>query len=86
MTFPPPSGDDWQWGGCSDNIDFGVRMSQQFLDHVPLNMPMPRTLLRLHNNQAGREVCMRVLLCVIVCMRLLQVLFRLLTVVKKVSR
>ncbi|KAF0311842.1 Protein Wnt-8 [Amphibalanus amphitrite] len=59
QTRPTRRADDWQWGGCSDNVEFGVRMSQQFLDHVPLNMPLHRALLRLHNNQAGRELVRR---------------------------
>ncbi|XP_043210914.1 protein Wnt-8b-like [Amphibalanus amphitrite] len=59
QSRPTRRADDWQWGGCSDNVEFGVRMSQQFLDHVPLNMPLHRALLRLHNNQAGRELVRR---------------------------
>ncbi|XP_037094553.1 protein Wnt-8b-like [Pollicipes pollicipes] len=52
-------GADWHWGGCSDNIDFGVRMSQQFLDHVPLDIPLRQAVVRLHNNQAGRQLVRR---------------------------
>ena len=26
--------ESWQWGGCSDNVDIGVKMSQAIIDHL----------------------------------------------------
>jgi len=45
------SAEDWQWGGCSDNLQFGEQISRQFLD---TDTGKPRSLANLHNNQAGR--------------------------------
>ncbi|KAL3216998.1 hypothetical protein MRX96_032654 [Rhipicephalus microplus] len=28
----PPSGLDWQWGGCSDNVHFGYKFARAFVD------------------------------------------------------
>ena len=47
------SGDNWKWGGCSDNIAFGEQVSKQFLDMDQFGK-QPKSLANLHNNQAGR--------------------------------
>jgi len=41
--------------GCSENINFGVQVSQQFLDSMESG-DSPTSLANLHNNEAGRVV------------------------------
>lgn len=47
---------DWQWGGCGDNVMFGFRKSKEFLDARYRKRSDIRTLVKLHNNNAGRLV------------------------------
>lgn len=47
---------DWQWGGCGDNVMFGFRKSKDFLDSRYQRLSDIRTLVKLHNNNAGRLV------------------------------
>ncbi|KFB53744.1 wingless protein [Anopheles sinensis] len=44
----------WKWGGCDDNVNFGVRKSKDFLDARLRRKSDIKTLVRLHNNNAGR--------------------------------
>ncbi|KAI0227268.1 Protein Wnt-1 [Lamellibrachia satsuma] len=44
---------DWEWGGCSDNADFGHRFSRNFIDTVEKGRDL-RYTMNLHNNEAGR--------------------------------
>nr|XP_027201897.1 protein Wnt-1-like isoform X1 [Dermatophagoides pteronyssinus]XP_027201898.1 protein Wnt-1-like isoform X2 [Dermatophagoides pteronyssinus] len=48
-----PSGMDWEWGGCSDNIDFGYKFARQFVDSAERGRDL-RFVMNLHNNEAGR--------------------------------
>nr|CAH0097982.1 unnamed protein product [Daphnia galeata] len=48
-----PSGADWEWGGCSDNIQFGVKFSREFVDAGEKGRDI-RYMMNLHNNEAGR--------------------------------
>lgn len=50
-----PSGLHWEWGGCSDNIDFGAKFSKQFVDATEKGKDL-RYIMNLHNNEAGRTV------------------------------
>lgn len=50
-----PSGADWEWGGCSDNIQFGVKFSREFVDAGEKGRDI-RYMMNLHNNEAGRMV------------------------------
>lgn len=43
------------WGGCSDNIKFGEKISKQFMDTVEVDSDA-NSLMNLHNNEAGRKV------------------------------
>lgn len=52
---PPSSSADWQWGGCSDNVEFGRRFSRDFVDGVEKERDL-RCAMNLHNNEAGRTV------------------------------
>lgn len=47
---------EWEWGGCSDNVNFGFRHSRIFLDSKYRRRSDLRTLVKLHNNMAGRMV------------------------------
>ncbi|KAI0236165.1 Protein Wnt-5b [Lamellibrachia satsuma] len=53
---------DWIWGGCGDNIEYGYRFAQGFVDirereknHPRRSPGLARTLMNLHNNEAGRR-------------------------------
>ncbi len=54
---------DWIWGGCGDNVEYGYRFAQGFVDvrereknHPRHSQGLARTLMNLHNNEAGRRV------------------------------
>ena len=47
--------DDWQWGGCSDNVKFGERETKRFIDKLETGND-GRTAFNLHNNDVGRKV------------------------------
>lgn len=47
---------DWEWGGCSDNIGFGFTFSREFVDTGERGKSL-REKMNLHNNEAGRLVC-----------------------------
>lgn len=49
------SGRDWKWGGCSDNVAFGQRISKQYIDELETGKD-ERAIVNLHNNEAGRRV------------------------------
>uniref|UniRef100_A0A8C6Z3Y9 Protein Wnt n=1 Tax=Nothoprocta perdicaria TaxID=30464 RepID=A0A8C6Z3Y9_NOTPE len=49
----------WHWGGCSDDIHYGMSFSRKFLD-VPLKNVTGKSgsrlaVMNLHNNEAGRQ-------------------------------
>jgi len=55
--------DDWMWGGCGDNTDYGYRFTRSFVDvrEREKNYPrhsdgLARILMNVHNNEAGRLV------------------------------
>lgn len=45
----------WRWGGCSADIEHGLRFSRQFVDARETDRDA-RSLMNLHNNRAGRKV------------------------------
>ncbi|XP_043096957.1 protein Wnt-6 isoform X2 [Puntigrus tetrazona] len=46
----------WEWGGCGDDVDFGYEKSRQFMDARQRKGKSDiRTLIDLHNNEAGRQ-------------------------------
>jgi wingless-type MMTV integration site family protein 6 len=47
---------DWVWGGCGDNVNFGYRKSKDFMDGPYRRRSDIKTLVKLHNNDAGRLV------------------------------
>uniref|UniRef100_A0A3Q3AQI0 Protein Wnt n=2 Tax=Kryptolebias marmoratus TaxID=37003 RepID=A0A3Q3AQI0_KRYMA len=53
---------DWLWGGCGDNVHYGYRFAREFVDAREREKNYPRgsreharTLMNLHNNEAGRQ-------------------------------
>lgn len=48
----------YKYGGCHDNIAFGVRFSKKFLDkrEMKLTNSADRKIVNLHNNDLGRKV------------------------------
>uniref|UniRef100_A0A3P9BLS8 Protein Wnt n=3 Tax=Haplochromini TaxID=319058 RepID=A0A3P9BLS8_9CICH len=48
-----PGGVGWIWGGCSDNVAFGEKISKQFVDALEDGHDS-RAAVNLHNNKAGR--------------------------------
>ncbi|XP_026214143.1 protein Wnt-8a-like [Anabas testudineus] len=46
-------GRGWIWGGCSDNVAFGEKISKQFVDALEDGHDS-RAAVNLHNNEAGR--------------------------------
>lgn len=46
----------WEWGGCDDNINYGYRKSKIFMDTPYEQLSDISTLIKLHNNDAGRLV------------------------------
>lgn len=47
---------NWEWSGCSDNVMFGFHKSKEFLDSRYRRRSDIKTLVKLHNNNAGRLV------------------------------
>lgn len=48
-------GEGWKWGGCSADIRYGLGFSKVFVDAREIKQNA-RTLMNLHNNEAGRKV------------------------------
>lgn len=46
----------FDWGGCSDNIDYGIKFARAFVDAKERKGKDARALMNLHNNRAGRKV------------------------------
>lgn len=44
----------WEWGGCDDNVYFGYKISRNFFDTRYRKRKDLKTLIRLHNHEAGR--------------------------------
>ncbi|XP_064363427.1 protein Wnt-2 isoform X2 [Dromaius novaehollandiae] len=51
----------FDWGGCSDNVDYGVRFARAFVDAKERKGKDARALMNLHNNRAGRKAVKRFL-------------------------
>lgn len=52
----PVVGENWEWSGCDDNVNFGNRKSKDFLDARFRRRSDIKTLVKIHNNDAGRLV------------------------------
>lgn len=55
LNFLSAGGKGWIWGGCSDNVAFGEKISKQFVDALEGGQDS-RAAVNLHNNEAGRLV------------------------------
>ncbi|KAI6054711.1 protein Wnt-2 [Marmota monax] len=51
----------FDWGGCSDNIDYGIKFARAFVDAKEKKGKDARALMNLHNNRAGRKAVKRFL-------------------------
>ena len=61
MSYEGESVDGWKWGGCSDNIKYGVWFGKTFVDApdktaVSYRRRAVREMMNLHNNEVGRKV------------------------------
>lgn len=65
---PRPKGlhQDWIWGGCGDNSEYGYRFAKGFIDgrergknHPRHSNDLARTLMNIHNNEAGRRTVLK---------------------------
>lgn len=52
----------WIWGGCGDNIEYGYKFAQNFIDireresnEIAGTLDNARQMMNLHNNEAGRR-------------------------------
>jgi len=57
---------EWIWGGCGDNIQYGYKFAQNFIDirerekrEHPGTVDHGRQLMNLHNNEAGRRAVIK---------------------------
>jgi len=46
---------EWEWGGCSDNVEFGQKFAREFTDASEKERDI-RCAVNRHNNEAGRLV------------------------------
>lgn len=47
---------EFDWGGCSDNINYGIKFAKVFVDAKEKTVRDARALMNLHNNRCGRMV------------------------------
>lgn len=52
---------EFDWGGCSDNINYGIKFAKAFIDAKERTVRDARALMNLHNNRCGRTVSVRLL-------------------------
>lgn len=47
--------DGFKWGGCSENVGYGIQFARTFIDSRETQQDPP-ALMNLHNNRVGRRV------------------------------
>lgn len=52
--------DGFQWGGCSENVGYGIQFARSFIDSRETQQDPP-ALMNLHNNKVGRKVSVFIL-------------------------
>ena len=50
------SADDFVWGGCSDDIKYGMRFAEEFVDATEMDRYDAKASMNRHNNRIGRRV------------------------------
>ncbi|KAJ4927083.1 hypothetical protein JOQ06_014820 [Pogonophryne albipinna] len=50
---------NFDWGGCSDNINYGIKFAKAFVDARERMVKDARALMNLHNNRCGRMAVKR---------------------------
>ncbi|XP_077078785.1 wingless-type MMTV integration site family, member 2Bb [Siphateles boraxobius] len=50
---------EFDWGGCSDNINYGIKFAKAFVDAKEQTVKDARALMNLHNNRCGRMAVKR---------------------------
>ncbi|KAJ8258387.1 hypothetical protein COCON_G00173990 [Conger conger] len=50
---------DFDWGGCSDNVNYGIKFAKAFVDARERAVRDARALMNLHNNRCGRMAVKR---------------------------
>lgn len=50
---------NFDWGGCSDNINYGTKFAKAFIDARERMVKDARALMNLHNNRCGRMAVKR---------------------------
>uniref|UniRef100_H2ZIP3 Protein Wnt n=1 Tax=Ciona savignyi TaxID=51511 RepID=H2ZIP3_CIOSA len=45
----------FEWGGCSDDVQFGMSVAEEFIDANEIAQHDGRAIMNLHNNRAGRK-------------------------------
>lgn len=65
-TRPQDLKQEWGWGGCGDNIQYGYKFSKNFIDIRELETrevrgsdSHGRQLMNIHNNEVGRRAVVR---------------------------
>ncbi|XP_076820358.1 protein Wnt-2b-A-like [Clavelina lepadiformis] len=51
----------FEWGGCSDDVKYGMEFAQNFIDAVEIGRHDARANMNRHNNRAGRRAVKRIL-------------------------
>ncbi|CAH1365022.1 protein Wnt-5b-like [Tenebrio molitor] len=66
MGRPKDLRKDWVWGGCGDNLEYGYKFTQNFVDVREKERKFKRgskeqgrNLMNLHNNEAGRRAVIK---------------------------
>ncbi|XP_072398471.1 protein Wnt-5b-like [Diabrotica undecimpunctata] len=66
MGRPKDLKKDWVWGGCGDNLEYGYKFTQSFVDVRERERKFKRgtreqgrVLMNLHNNEAGRRAVIK---------------------------
>lgn len=55
-------GNEFAWEGCSENVEYGIKRSKDFLDTRYKKKSDMKTLVKLHNYVAGRLVSLIIIL------------------------
>ncbi|RZC41517.1 Wnt-5b, partial [Asbolus verrucosus] len=66
MNRPKDLRKEWVWGGCGDNLEYGYKFTQNFVDVREKERKFKRgskeqgrNLMNLHNNEAGRRAVIK---------------------------